>query len=287
MSTVDPISIGPSLPLASPWRTASVMGWREILRFVRQRNRVIGAVGQPIVFWLLFGAGMNQTFQVPGQKFSEYFVPGTLVLILLFTAIFATISIIEDRQEGFLQSVLVAPLPRWSFVLGKTLGGSVLAVGQSLVFLSLTLTMDIQLTWWTTLAALVLMSLIAVSFNCLGFCLAWRLDSTQGFHAIMNLMLMPMWLLSGAFFPIPRLLPTASVGENVLHWVMRCNPVTYAVGGLRHLLNSSSDKLAVIDTGGLWTPRQGTCWTVTIAFMLLMFWAATGISRRTTQGDLR
>ena len=88
----------------TPWRAAAMLSWREMIRFLRQRNRVIGAVGQPILFWLLFGTGMNRTFDVPGQNFSEYFVPGTLVLILLFTAIFATISIIEDRKEGFLQS---------------------------------------------------------------------------------------------------------------------------------------------------------------------------------------
>ena len=112
-SSMD-ISRTPALPNSvtirnRPLWAAGTLCWRECVRFFRQRNRVIGAVGQPILFWLLFGAGMNQMFQVQQQSFSEYYFPGTMVLILLFTAIFATISIIEDRREGFLQSVLVAP----------------------------------------------------------------------------------------------------------------------------------------------------------------------------------
>src|SRR5437762_12572346 len=102
-----------------PWLVAASLCRREWVRFVRQPNRVFGAVGTPVLFWLLFGAGLGPSFRVPGTAgqnlgFAEYFFPGTLILILLFTAIFSTISIIEDRREGFLQSVLVAPIPRWS-----------------------------------------------------------------------------------------------------------------------------------------------------------------------------
>jgi ABC-2 type transport system permease protein len=267
-------------------RAAGRLAWREIVRFLRQRNRVVGAVGQPVLFWLLFGAGMNQNFQLPGQRFSTYFVPGTLVLILLFTAIFATISIIEDRQEGFLQAVLVAPLPRWSLVLGKTLGGSVLAVGQSLLFLALTLTLGISLSWSTGLATLLLMSTIAAGLTCLGICIAWRLDSTQGFHAIMNLLLMPMWLLSGAFFPVPRIVERATWGELALHWVMRLNPATYAVAGLRQLLQTSPTASSAASTA-LWLPSLTMCWFVTLGFALAMFVLAARVARRPAPGDLQ
>src|SRR5688572_16594269 len=128
--------------VGSPWLAARTLCWREIVRFFRQRNRVIGALGQPILFWLLFGTGLARSFRMSpdaddSQSFLEYYFPGTLVLILLFTAIFATISIIEDRREGFLQSVLVAPVPRWSMVLGKVLGGSLIALMQGMVFLLL------------------------------------------------------------------------------------------------------------------------------------------------------
>ena len=113
---------------------------REWVRFVRQRNRVFGAIGQPIMFWLLFGAGLGPSFRLAGRRgarlsYREYFFPGSLVLILLFTAIFTTISIIEDRREGFLQSVLVAPIPRWTMVLGKVIGGTLVALVEGLLFL--------------------------------------------------------------------------------------------------------------------------------------------------------
>src|SRR5436305_2887017 len=116
---------------------------RELVRFLRQKHRIIGALATPIVFWLLIGAGMGRSFQAPGagasptSGYMAYFFPGTVVMILLFTAIFSTISIIEDRREGFLQSVLVAPVARLTIVLGKIRGGAILAVGQAFLFLLL------------------------------------------------------------------------------------------------------------------------------------------------------
>jgi ABC-2 type transport system permease protein len=120
-------------PLAIVW----MLGRREWTRFFRQRNRVIGALGQPILFWLLFGTGMHSAFRGGDQNFMTYYLPGTLALIVLFTAIFATISIIEDRREGFLQNVLVAPVPRWTIAAGKILGGAAIAWVQSIIFLIL------------------------------------------------------------------------------------------------------------------------------------------------------
>src|SRR5881409_287885 len=115
--------------------------WREVIRFLRERNRVFGALLQPIMFWALFGSGLRASFHPPvaggSVAYDEYFFPGVVVMILLFTAIFSTVSVIEDRREGFLQSVLVAPVPRSIFVLGKVLGGTLLAMGQGLVLLAL------------------------------------------------------------------------------------------------------------------------------------------------------
>src|SRR5918993_5312260 len=122
-------------------RPAISLCHRELVRFLRQRHRVIGALATPIVFWLLIGGGMGRSFRVEGLPgggdYLRFFFPGTIVMILLFTAIFSTISVIEDRREGFLQSVLVAPVSRMSIVLGKTLGGTVLATLQGLLFLLL------------------------------------------------------------------------------------------------------------------------------------------------------
>src|SRR5215813_9106872 len=114
------------------WPVVTTLAQRELVRFFRQRNRVFGALGQPIIFWLLFSAGLRNN----NLDYAHFF-PGTLVMILLFTAIFATISIIEDRREGFLQGVLVAPIPRWTMVLGKVLGGAAIAMLQGIVFLLL------------------------------------------------------------------------------------------------------------------------------------------------------
>src|SRR3954466_9870354 len=206
---------------------------RELVRFLRQRHRIVGALGTPIVFWLLLGLGMGRSFSgtgAPGgENYLQYFFPGTLLMILLFTAIFSTISIIEDRREGFLQSVLVAPVSRASIVLGKVLGGTALAFGQGLIFLLLAPVVGFHFTVLSFLLALVVMFVFSFALTALGFCIAWRMSSTQGFHAIMNLFLMPMWFLSGALFP-------ASGAWSVLAWVMAINPLTYGLAGLRRAM---------------------------------------------------
>ena len=253
------------------------------MRFFRQRNRVIGAAGQPIVFWLLFGAGLQRTFRLgsgdsSGESFLQYFYPGVLVLMVLFTAIFATISIIEDRKEGFLQSVLAAPAPRWSMVLGKVLGGALIAMVQALIFLLLALTIDVKLTVTSTAALIALVFVAAVALTSLGFVIAWRMDSTQGFHAVMNLLLMPLWLLSGAFFPVPE--SGGEWSQTALHWVMRANPVTYCVAGARRLLGGAPPPEE------FWTPSLAACWTVSLIFAAVMFAAACRIAARGTKGDL-
>src|SRR3954467_12589192 len=175
--------------VSRPWLAAATLGQREWVRFVRQPNRVFGAIGQPIIFWLLFGAGLGPSFHIASQdgarlSYGEYFFPGSLILILLFTAIFATISVIEDRREGFLQSVLVAPIPRWSMVLGKVLGGTLIALVQGLVFLLLGLTLGLRFGPLTIVAIVAFLFTLSLALTALGFVIAWRMDSTQGFHAI-------------------------------------------------------------------------------------------------------
>src|SRR5438034_3819917 len=138
---------------------------RELVRFLRQRHRIVGALATPLVFWLLIGAGMNRSFKadVPGgDNYLRYFFPGTILMILLFTAIFSTISIIADRREGFLQRVLVAPVSRMSIVLGKVLGGTLLAFGQGLIFLILAPFVGISLT--LAGVSLAMLTMLIVSF---------------------------------------------------------------------------------------------------------------------------
>ncbi|MCH5375925.1 MAG: ABC transporter permease [Planctomycetes bacterium] len=273
-------------PATLPFRAATVLAWREILRFFRQGTRVVGAIGQPVIFWVFFGAGFDRAFHLEGSgggsgaSFAAYYFPGTLVLILLFTAIFSTISVIEDRREGFLQSVLVAPLPRWSMVLGKVVGGSILAVLQGWLFLLLALTLNVDFTLWKLVQISGLMMLASLGLTSLGFSIAWRMESTQGFHAIMTVFLMPLWLLSGAFFPVPALTANSSWMQFGLHWMMKCNPLTFTVAGMHQLLYDRP--LAA----GLFMPAPGVCWLVTGAAALLMFAIACRLAASLSKGDL-
>lgn len=218
------------------WLPVWTLAERELIRFLRQRTRIIGALGQPLLFWILFGAGLRNSFQAPdwslalGREltYQEYFFPGVAVMIVLFTAIFSTISIIEDRKEGFLQGVLVSPISRLALVLGKLTGGMLLALIQAGLFLALAPLMGISFGVLQFVMIFGFLALLAFALTGLGFVMAWPLDSTQGFHALMSIFLMPMWLLSGAFFP---------GGETGwLSWVMRLNPLTYGVAALRRLL---------------------------------------------------
>ena len=214
---------------------------RDIVRFYRQPARIAGALGTPVVFWLLLGSGLGTSFRAAtqgaaGGGYLEYFYPGTLALILLFTAIFSTISVIEDRRDGFLQGVLVAPVPRVSIALGKILGGATLALLQAAVFLLLAPAANVHLDWAMLPMLAVVLGALAFALTGLGFILAWMLDSTQGFHAVMNLFLFPMWILSGAVFP-------ADGAAGWIRGVMLVNPMTYGITAIRGVLAAGETSL--------------------------------------------
>ena len=212
----------------------STLWKREILKFTRDRSRLIGALVQPLAFWILLGLGFHQTFQVPAGgpvelSYLEYLFPGIIAMILLFTAIFSTISVVEERKSGFLQAALVAPVPRIGLVLGHLLGGTTLAVVEALLFVLLLPLLGLTPTLPGLLVILLVSILTGIAFTGLGFVIAWRMDSTRGFHAVMNLFLLPLWFLSGAPFPIGGASP-------LLQWIMYINPVSYAVSALRQAI---------------------------------------------------
>jgi ABC-2 type transport system permease protein len=260
------------------WLPIWTLTVRELVRFFRQRTRVIGALGQPVLFWILFGAGLRGSFTPPAwassqMSYQEYFFPGVAVMILMFTAIFSTISIIEDRREGFLQGVLVAPISRLSLVLGKLCGGTVLAVLQASLFMALGPLQGIEFTPASIMATLAFLTLLGFTLTALGFLIAWPLDSTQGFHAIMSVFLMPMWLLSGSFFP---------AGESVwLGWVIRINPLTYGVAGLRRLLYWNQP---LADAG---LPSLPLCLAVTCLFGAVCLTGCVWLANRRVSRDAR
>src|SRR5438874_705354 len=209
---------------------------REVVRFYRQRSRVVGVIASPILFWVAIGSGFGTSFRSGAngnQNYLEYFYPGALIMIVLFTSIFTMMSVIEDRKEGFLLSVLVAPVSRSAIVLGKVLGGTTLATVQGLIFLVFAPFVGIHLSVTVFLLSALVVFLVSFALTALGFAIAWPMDSTQAFHAIINLFLIPLWLLSGALFPLAG-------ASGWIRLLMRINPLTYGVEALRSLLYPAS-----------------------------------------------
>ncbi len=258
---------------------ASATLWqRELMRFFRQPSRVVGAFASPLLFWLLIGSGLGRSFRPvdaaaagdpAGAHYLQFFFAGTLLLILLFTAIFSTISLIQDRREGFLQGVMVAPVPRGAIVMGKILGGTTLAVLQGLLFLALAPFAHIPIGPATGFLVAGTSCLVAFSLTGLGFLLAWPMESIQGFHAIMNLVLIPMWLLSGALFP-------ASGASGWVRWLMAANPLTYGLSLLRWAL---APNVAT-------SPGVGLSLIVTLLFSAVTFGVSWAMASRTRNKPL-
>ncbi len=217
---------GLALPAVSLW-------WREVVRFYRQRSRVAGVILSPLVFWLVIGAGFGTSFRAQavggGEHYLEYFYPGALIMIVLFTSIFTMMSVIEDRKEGFLLTVLVAPISRSVIVLGKVLGGTTLSAIQGLIFLAFAPLVGARPGLEGVGLVVAFVTLVSFALTTLGFAIAWKMESSQGFHAVVNLFLIPLWLVSGALFPV-------SGASGWIKWIMRLNPLTYGVEGLRAAL---------------------------------------------------
>jgi ABC-2 type transport system permease protein len=241
-SESSPVSSAPApSALALQWATVRVLMGRDVVRFFRQPSRIIGALAQPVLAWLVMGAGFSGSFQVQGAQglgYPQFFYPGVVTMVLLFSAIFATITVIEDRTAGFLQAVLAGPGSRGAVVLGKALGSTCIALLQAGLFLLLApfagvtaATVNLPL-----LAAVMLLSSLALTG--MGIALAWWVRSSAGYHAIMSIVLLPMWVLSGAVFPVKGAGP-------VLGWVMRLNPMRFSVEGMRRALFGAQASLSV------------------------------------------
>lgn len=245
--------------------------WREIIRFGRQRSVIVGSLVQPLIFWVLIGWGFRASFKpsgmAAGADYVQYFYPGVIMLVLLFTAIFATIATVDDRREGFLQGVLVSPISRDTVVAGQALGGTTLALFQGCVFLVLAPLAGIHLGLVAVLASVGVMALLAFAFNCIGLLIAWRIESTRGFHLIMNSILVPIWFLSGAFFP-------ANGAPAWLAWVMWLNPLSYGMAALRR-------SLYMAEPGALGTlPAAAPSLIITIIFAAVVMWFAARVAQR-------
>ncbi len=208
-----------------------ILWLRQIKRYFRSRPRIIASLGQPLLFLLALGFGFGPIFQRAGQgNYIQFLAPGVISMSILFTAIFSGIELIWDRQFGFLKETLVAPVPRILIMAGRTLGGATVAMFQGLIVIVICLLAGFRITSFASLpVALLFMVLVSVMFTAMGTAIASVLSDFQGFQLVMNFLVMPIFFLSGALFPLTNL-------PKVLTIIASLDPLTYGVDGLRGAL---------------------------------------------------
>jgi ABC-2 type transport system permease protein len=211
-----------------------ILWLRQLKRYFRSRSRMVGALGQPLLFLVALGFGFGPIYQRGvGGSYLQFLVPGIVAMSVLFTAMFSGIEIIWDRQFGFLKETLVAPISRMEIMIGRTLGGATVAIIQGTIVLLLSFLIGFRLADWTCLILVFLfMLLIALFFTALGTAIASKMEDMHGFQLIMNFLVMPLFFLSGALFPLENL-------PRALKVVVMLDPLSYGVDGLRGALEAS------------------------------------------------
>ncbi len=212
-------------------RTIYILWLRQLKRYVRSRSRIIGSLGQPLLFLVALGYGFGPIFQKAGEgNYLEFLAPGVISMSILFTAIFSGIEIIWDKQFGFLKETLVAPVSRLNILIGRTLGGATVATLQGIIVFFMAIAAGFRPANLLLLpVALLLMALVALLFTALGTAIASLLEDMQGFQMVMNFLVMPIFFLSGALFPLHGL-------PGVIIMLSSLNPLSYGVDGLRGAL---------------------------------------------------
>jgi ABC-2 type transport system permease protein len=210
---------------------------REFKAFMRERSRIVGMIGQPLLYLLIVGQGIASGLSLKGAPgglgYLLFMYPGILGMSVLFTSIFSGMSIIWDREFGFLREVLVAPVPRWAVAVGKILGGATVAMAQSLILIALAPFIGVSLSVGVVLQLLLICFLISVAVTGMGVAIAASMRSLQGFQMLMNFLVMPLYFLSGAMFPV-------SSAPGWMKTLMTLDPLTYGVDGLRIIVLSAS-----------------------------------------------
>jgi ABC-2 type transport system permease protein len=227
---------------------------REAKALIRERSRIIGMIGQPLLYLLIVGQGIASGLALkaaPGSDYLLFMYPGILGMSVLFTSIFSGISIIWDRQFGFLKEVLVAPVPRWAVALGKILGGATVAMAQSVILIVLAPFIGVGLSVWVVLQLLAICFLISIAITGLGVFIAAGMRSMQGFQMVMNFLVMPLYFLSGAMFPV-------SSTPGWMKTLMTIDPLTYGVDALRIIVLSAASSGAATPESPLAVAREGS-----------------------------
>jgi len=213
------------------FKTICILWLRQLKKYFRSKSRIIGSLGQPLLFMVALGFGFGPTYEkAGGGNYLEFLVPGIIAMSILFTAIFSGIEIIWDRQFGFLKETLVAPISRFEIMIGRSLGGATVAVFQGILVLIISLFIGFKIYNYSMFSiAILFMFMIALLFTALGTAIASLLEDMQGFQLIMNFLIMPIFFLSGALFSITDLPPALNI-------ITSLNPMSYGVDGLRGAL---------------------------------------------------
>ena len=220
-----------------------ILWLRQVKRYLRSRPRIVASLGQPLLFLLALGFGFGPIFQSAGQgNYIQFLAPGVIAMTVLFSAIFSGIELIWDRQFGFLKETLVAPVPRILIMIGRTLGGATVAMMQGMIVVVICLLIGFRVTNYFLLPlAFIFMALVAVMFTALGTAIASVLSDFQGFQFVMNFLVMPVFFLSGALFPLTNV-------PKVLAIVASLDPLSYGVDGLRITLAGVSHFGVTVDS---------------------------------------
>lgn len=218
--------------IALEFNAVYVIVAREFKKFIRERSRLISAIARPLVWLFFVGAGMSRLVgPVGGVTYTQFMFPGILGLTILFSSIFSSISIIWDKEFGFMKEILVAPVSRFSIVVGKALSGTVVSTIQAAIVLLLFPLVGIKLGPAAVIGVIVVSALVSFSISAFGIMLATFYESYESFSVIMNFIVMPMFFLSGAMYPVKLLPPALKIVANL-------NPLTYGIDALKHLMIS-------------------------------------------------
>jgi len=224
------------------WRAIYIMWLRQMKRFLRSRARVVASLAQPVLFLITFGFGFSAVFRAAGAgNYIQFLAPGIIAMGIVFSSVFSGIEVMWDRQFGFLKETMVAPVPRLGLMIGRTLGGASVALIQGFLVLIITLIVGFRPESWAMLApAVLVMALVAIMFTAFGTAVGATLKDMQGFQLIMNFIIMPIFFLSGALFPLSGL-------PDVMAWVVKANPLAYGIDALRAFLIGASQFSLALD----------------------------------------